>query len=253
MSDTDDRERVNADARMPGLAGADQISDERAQSLVELHELPQWYQPLAQGVIGASTEQLVRFSPPAGVAVRESSVLILMSDGADQGTGPDVVLIRRATNMSSHSGQPAFPGGKTEPEDASVIATALREGVEEIGVDPSGIAPTVILPRIWVPPSGFAVTPVMAWWRQVSPIEAHDPREVAGVHRVTIEDLVNPRNRVQVTHPSGYVGPGFDVAGMLVWGFTGMLLDRLLTLADWSVPWESNARTIPYDQLIKNP
>jgi len=51
------------------------------------------------------------------------------------------------------------------------------------------------------------------------------------VARVPVVDLINEELRVKVRHPSGYVGPGFDVAGMLVWGFTGVLLERLLELA----------------------
>ena len=50
-------------------------------------------------------------------------------------------------------------------------------------------------------------------------------------------ELVDPANRVMVVHPSGYRGPGFQVADMLVWGFTAMLLDRLLELSGWARPW----------------
>lgn len=221
------------------------------QQLAALEELPEWYRPLLRGVVGATPEQLVRLSPPAGMAVRESSVLVLMSDGVDHGRGPDVLIIERAANMRSHGGQPAFPGGATEPEDETPVATALREAVEETGVQPSGIVATATLPRIWVPPSGFAVTPVLGWWREPSPVDVRDPIEVAAVHRALISDLVDPANRVHVSHPSGYVGPGFDVCGLLVWGFTGMLLDRLLSLAGWSQPWEKDAPTVPFDEVLR--
>jgi hypothetical protein len=66
-----------------------------------------------------------------------------------------------------------------------------------------------------------------------------DPAEVSAVHRVAIRDLVDPANRVSVRHPSGYVGMGFQVAGMLVWGFTALLLDRILALGGWELPWDT--------------
>ena len=70
------------------------------------------------------------------------------------------------------------------------------------------------------------------------------PEEVAQVHRVPVAELTDPANRVRVHHPSGYVGPGFEVRGMLVWGFTGGLLDRVLALGGWERPWDPG-RLVP--------
>jgi hypothetical protein len=94
------------------------------------------------------------------------------------------------------------------------------------------------LPAVWVPPSGYSVTPVLAWWERPSPVWVVDPGEVARVARVPLADLVDPANRVSVAHPSGFVGPGFEVHGMLVWGFTAGLLDRLLALAGLERAWK---------------
>ena len=95
------------------------------------------------------------------------------------------------------------------------------------------------LPDVWLPPSGFVVTPVLAWWEKPSPVSAMDPAEVSEVHRVPLAELTDPDNRVSVRHPSGYIGPGFTVRGMLVWGFTALLLDRILALAGWERPWDT--------------
>ena len=65
-----------------------------------------------------------------------------------------------------------------------------------------------------------------------------DPEEVASVERVPVAELVDPANRCRVRHPSGHVGPAFTVRGMIVWGFTGAVLDRLLELAGWAGPWD---------------
>ena len=58
--------------------------------------------------------------------------------------------------------------------------------------------------------------------------------------RAPVADLVDPANRLTVRHPSGYSGPAFRVAGVLVWGFTAHLLDRLLVLGGWAVEWDRN-------------
>jgi hypothetical protein len=83
------------------------------------------------------------------------------------------------------------------------------------------------------------VTPELGWWRAPSPVRAAAPAEVAAVHRVPLAELVDPANRLRVTHPSGYVGAAFHVRGMLVWGFTGGLLDRVLAIAGWERPWDA--------------
>jgi 8-oxo-dGTP pyrophosphatase MutT (NUDIX family) len=197
-------------------------------------DLPQWLRPVADAVAGVKGSDLTRFLPPPSGG-RASAVLMLLGEG-DQ--GPDLLLIERARAMRSHAGQPAFPGGALDPGDAGPIAAALREAQEETALDPSGVEPFALLPDLWVPVSDFIVTPVLAWWREPSPVRVADPSEVASVHRVSIEELADPARRMRVRHPSGYVGSGFDVAGLLVWGFTAGLISGLLDLADWSKPWD---------------
>jgi 8-oxo-dGTP pyrophosphatase MutT (NUDIX family) len=160
---------------------------------------------------------------------------MLLGDGDH---GPDVLLIERAHTMRSHAGQPAFPGGALEPGDDGPIAAALREAQEETSLDPRGVTPFALLPDLWVPVSDFVVTPVMAYWHEPTPVHAADPAEVASVHRVAIAELADPARRMRVRHPSGYIGMGFDVAGMRVWGFTAGLIAGLLDLGGWSQPWD---------------
>ena len=177
---------------------------------------------------------LSRFAPPED-ASRHSAVLMLFGEGE---SGPDVLLIERAHDMRSHAGQPAFPGGQVDAGDAGPVAAALREAVEETGLDASGVEVLPTLPDLYLPPSDFVVTPVLAWWSASSPVEPRDPAEVASVHRVPISELVDPANRFRVRHPSGFEGPAFGVRGLVVWGFTGGLLDRLLYLGGWERPWD---------------
>jgi 8-oxo-dGTP pyrophosphatase MutT (NUDIX family) len=197
-----------------------------------MSDLPAWLDPLAQATAGLDPLELSRFLPPDDSG-RQSAVLILFGDG------PDVLLIQRAPDMRSHAGQPAFPGGALDPQDDGPVAAALREAQEETGLDPAGVEVIHELPQLWLPPSNFVVTPVLAYWRRPTPVSAVDPAEVASVHRVPLAELTDPANRVRVRHPSGYIGNGFTVRGMLVWGFTAGLLDRIIALAGWERPWDN--------------
>jgi 8-oxo-dGTP pyrophosphatase MutT (NUDIX family) len=205
-------------------------------------DLPGWLRPVEELANRVRPEQLSRFLPP-DEGGRESAVLVLFGDGPD---GHDLLLIQRASTVSSHAGQPAFPGGAVDDTDADVVAAALREAEEETGLDPSGVTVFATLPALWLPPSGFVVTPVLGWWHASSPIGVVDPGEVESVVRVPLAELLDPANRVSVRHPSGFVGPAFDVRGLLVWGFTAGLLSRLFALVGWERPWDSSVeRDLP--------
>jgi 8-oxo-dGTP pyrophosphatase MutT (NUDIX family) len=165
----------------------------------------------------------------------------------------DVLLIERAHDMRSHPRQVAFPGGAVDPGDDGPVAAALRESVEETGLDPSGVDVLGTLPAMFLPPSGYVVTPVLGWWREPSAVSVVDPREVASVHRVPLRELLDPANRFQVAHPSGYVGAAFRVSGLLVWGFTAGLLDRLMRLAGWEQPWDRDRREELPPEMVSGP
>lgn len=199
-------------------------------------EVPGWLRPLAAAAGDFRPDELSRWHPPAQGG-RASAVLVLFAEGP---AGPEVLLIERASTMRSHAGQPAFPGGATDPGDDGPVTTALREAGEEVGLDPASVQVIAALPPLWLPPSGFVVTPVLAWWHTPHPVSALDAAEVAAVARVPIAELADPANRTNVRHPSGYVGPAFNVSGMLVWGFTAGLLDRLIAGGGWAVPWDTS-------------
>lgn len=204
---------------------------------------PAWLARLADELPRVRGEQLTRFLPPDG-AGRHSAVLALFGEGPD---GPDVLLIERAATLRSHAGQPAFPGGAVDPADGAVdggghVRAALREAQEEVGLRPETVEVLGVLPALWLPPSGFVVHPVVGWWREPHAVDVVDAAEVAAVERVPIAELVAPENRLRVTHPSGWIGPAFEVRGLLVWGFTAGLLDGLLSFGGWAVPWDTDRR-----------
>jgi 8-oxo-dGTP pyrophosphatase MutT (NUDIX family) len=179
--------------------------------------------------------------PPAlgghASAIRASAILVLFGDGPE---GPDLLFIQRGDGLRRHSGQPAFPGGAIEPGDASPEAAALREAAEEVGVDPNGVDVLGVLPELFIERSGFRVLPVLAWWREPCAVEPLDVAEVAAVSRIPVTDLADPRHRVMVRAPSGRLAPAFETGGMLIWGFTAALTDRLLSLGGWELPWDRN-------------
>jgi 8-oxo-dGTP pyrophosphatase MutT (NUDIX family) len=200
---------------------------------------PHWLRPLLDGVRDVDAATLLRHRmPPPTDGGRHAAVLVLF--GEDPRHGHDVLLMERASTLRNHAGQVAFPGGGADPGDADAVATALREAEEETGVEPSGVVPLALLPELFVPPSGFVVTPVIAHWERPVAVHAADPAETAAVVRMPIAELADPTNRLRVRHPSGLTGPAFTVAGLLVWGFTGGLLSALLDRGGWARSWDTS-------------
>jgi 8-oxo-dGTP pyrophosphatase MutT (NUDIX family) len=195
-------------------------------------ELPEYLRRL---VASAADLPLPRRHGRPTETARRSAVLILFGEGP---AGPDVLLIEKSQRLRSHAGQPAFPGGGADPGEDYPVGTALREAQEEAGVDPAGVRVLATLPELFLGPSDNIVVPVVGWWDDPRDVTTGDPREVARVARVPLADLVDPANRFRVRHPSGYVGPAFGVAGMVVWGFTAGLLDAVLEAAGLTRPWD---------------
>jgi len=160
----------------------------------------------------------------------------------------DVLLLRRASTLGSHPGQIAFPGGRLEASDAGPIAAALREAVEETGLDVAGLEPLGTLPAMPVPVSNHLVTPVPAWWTRPSQVAAMDHAETVDVFRVPVADLLDPANRANTEHSVGgtaYRAPAFTVGGRLVWGFTAIVLSRMFDELGWAEPWDHDRLAHP--------
>jgi 8-oxo-dGTP pyrophosphatase MutT (NUDIX family) len=200
---------------------------------------PDWLEPVVEGARTITAGDISRFVPPEGSDARRGAVLMLFGEGP---AGPDLLLTERAHDMRSHPGQVSFPGGSIDPTDASPEAAALREAEEETGVDPAGIDVFATLPELWLPPSNFAVTPVLGWWREPSPVTVVDEREVNAVLRVPIAELLDPAHRVTVVHPIGYSSPGFmigDDKDLILWGFTAGIVNKLFDHLGWTRPWDA--------------
>ena len=127
------------------------------------------------------------------LTLRESAVLVpVFRNAAGEAT---LVLVHRGA-FGVHGGQLAFPGGKREPTDASLLATALRETEEEIGLPATAIEVLAALPPVQTRTSGFRIAPFLArvvpppTWRFSAP-------EIAGVLEVPLRHLADPANAGQ--------------------------------------------------------
>jgi 8-oxo-dGTP pyrophosphatase MutT (NUDIX family) len=209
------------------------VTKDRPVLVTEDQPVPDWLRKLADAAGQMEINPLVQ--PPARGG-RASAVLVLFGGEPDD---PDLLFIQRSADLRLHAGQPAFPGGAIDAVDGGPVAAALREAAEEVGVDPGGVDVVGTLPELFIPRTGFRVVPVLAWWRQPCAVAPVDPAEVAAVERVSVSELTDPATRVMVKGPGGFLSPAFRVRGMLIWGFTAVLVDRLLALAGWERPWDT--------------
>jgi 8-oxo-dGTP pyrophosphatase MutT (NUDIX family) len=123
-----------------------------------------------------------------GRKVRPAGVLILLiqRDGA-----LNIVLTQRTAHLHDHAGQISFPGGRYEPEDTDIVATALRESFEEIGTESKQIQVIGSLPN-YVTVTAYEITPVVA---TSSPQTfTCDPFEVADAFEVPLVHVLDDAN-----------------------------------------------------------
>jgi 8-oxo-dGTP pyrophosphatase MutT (NUDIX family) len=158
---------------------------------------------------------------PAPAEGKPAAVLVPLFAGP--GASIHVWLARRPELLRQHGGQVAFPGGKPDPADTSLTATALREAQEEIGLDPAAVAVLGLLPA-QLTSTLYLMTPVVGWIDgPFTP--APSPGEVSLVFSVDLSLFAAPAELLVI--PGRGERPGHRAGGELVWGATGRVLQDL--------------------------
>ena len=141
------------------------------------------------------------------------------------------VLLQRPEYEGNHSAQISFPGGKREENDESLEHTARRETYEEIGVELTANNLLGQLSEIYIPISNFTIEPFV-YFLESEPSILPDEREVASVHIISIDDLLNDEN-VKTMDMKLITGikmknvPYFLLNDKIVWGATAIMLSEL--------------------------
>jgi len=146
--------------------------------------------------------------------------------------GLTIILNKRTDRVEHHKGEISFPGGGRDPEDNSILATALRETQEEMGIDPDDIEILVQLDQVSTR-SGFSITPFVGvippdYDFKVSNIE------IAEVLEVPIESLINTENQVPDDRIWGTDVPNRQYSYVygehVIWGATARIITQLLEI-----------------------
>tara|TARA_B100000678_G_scaffold242823_1_gene214190 strand:- start:1527 stop:2129 length:603 start_codon:yes stop_codon:yes gene_type:complete len=164
-------------------------------------------------------------------AIVDAAVLVPVTDRPR----PGVILTQRTEQLRNHAGQVAFPGGRKEDSDADLIAAALREAQEEIGLSPSDVEVVGLTDR-YRTITGFQVTPVVAVVPPDLPLRA-EPGEVDSIFEVPLDFLLDTANHVQATVEwQGRNRHYYEILweDRRIWGATAAMIVNLSRRLQWA-------------------
>ena len=165
-------------------------------------------------------------SPPAPQHFRLSSILVPM--WLDDEGRVKTLLTMRPANMGSHAGQISFPGGRVEPDDPTLLDTALREAREEVGIDPASVEVLARLDDHWSI-HHFIVTPFVGWL-EAEPRVVPEPSEIDRLIVADVEELMfGPHHQVQRVSRFGVEWDAHEFLwqGDRIWGMTALVLRQM--------------------------
>jgi 8-oxo-dGTP pyrophosphatase MutT (NUDIX family) len=159
---------------------------------------------------------------------RRSAVLMSLFELDGQ---PALLFIRRSSTLRAHSGEIAFPGGGLDPDDGSLIMTALREAQEEVGLDPTKVEVLGVLAPVFTVVSNYLILPVVAFLPEGPGTLRLQTSEVTEVLLLPLLELVRP----DIFHSEEWVRGGraravyfYDYDAYRIWGATARMLNELL-------------------------
>lgn len=177
-------------------------------------------------------EALARYIPEpieADPGIPPAGVLLLIYDHAE---GPRIIFQKRTHHVRDHKGQISFPGGATDPEDETVLHTALRETHEEIGVHPDDVEVMGQLDDM-VTVSNFRVTPFVGWLKRYPYEWRFSDIEVAYLLEVPLGHLLKPETLApdrRLINGREYVFSSYQWGDDLIWGATARMLTNFLDI-----------------------
>ena len=157
--------------------------------------------------------------------LKPAAVLVPIVERAE----PTVLLTKRSEKMPTHAGQISFPGGRVHAADDTLVATALRELEEEIGIRADFVSLGGFLDPYETVNSGFMILPVVGFVRGDFTLDVN-AREVAAVFEAPLEFLVDPRNRARVSVERQGVLREFHTIAFgahTIWGATAEMIVNL--------------------------
>ncbi|MBX3164719.1 MAG: CoA pyrophosphatase [Bacteroidetes bacterium] len=158
---------------------------------------------------------------------KQSAVMILLCENENDDFF--IPLTERMDYKGAHSGQISLPGGKFEPNDENLQATAIRECCEEIGVKDLEVLGA--LTHLYIPVSNFFVQPFVGFCKTKNPDIIIQQREVKSVLKLSIDTLLDDKlvktGSVEVVKSLRTETPYFDIQNKIVWGATAMMLNEL--------------------------
>lgn len=183
---------------------------------------------------------------------RDQAAVLIAIANANDGQ-ESVLLTERAQHLSIHSGEVAFPGGKRDATDNSLLDTALRESHEEVGLEPSRVNITHELP-VSHTRHGISVTPYVGRVDSSQGLVANDG-ELQSLFWVPINFLLqDTRERTDIFTVEGreYWAPVYDWMGYTIWGFTArVMVDFLNKVYGQNIRRESDAPEVPYVKPVR--
>jgi 8-oxo-dGTP pyrophosphatase MutT (NUDIX family) len=191
-------------------------------------ERPEGPAALMPSLVDGDSARL-RIRPEGPVRARRAAVLVLLHPSTDGEA--HVLLTERVDRGGHHSGEVSFPGGRVEPADTDLVATALREATEEVGLDPvaAGLRVLGSWPSLWIPVSDYEVTPILAVADRLPPL-VPQPTEVARILSAPVRLFLPGAELLRVEREVRGMRlryAAYPVDGLVVWGMTARVLGSL--------------------------